>query len=202
MIDDLDRTVEELLRRELSRAFLKQVGISFAAPDSEFPPSGVILPAVDLFLYDIRENMELRSPGFIFEYNDDGTATKKRKPVRVDCSYLITAWASEGSTSRALDEHLLLSEVMRVLVRYPLIPEVLLQGSLKGQEPPLPAATLQPGRLQSVSEFWQALGGKPKAALNYTVTIGIVPDRPIETEAPVIEKSLNFGLEVPRANES
>jgi hypothetical protein len=56
--------------------------------------------------------------------------------------------------------------------------------------------------LQSVSEFWQALGGKPKAALNYTVTIGIVPDRPIETEAPVIEKSLNFGLEVPRANES
>ena len=122
--------------------------------------------------------------------------------MRVDCSYLITAWASEGSTSRAFDEHLLLSEVMKVLLRYPHIPEVLLQGSLKGQEPPLPAATLQPGRLQSVSEFWQALGGKPKAALNYTVTIGIVPDRAIETEVPVIDKSLNFGLEVPRRDES
>lgn len=192
MIDDLDRTVEELLRRELSRGFLKQVGISFAAPDSEFPPSGLSLPAVDLFLYDIRENMELRSPGWIVEYSDDGTGAKKRKPVRVDCSYLITAWASEGSTSRAFDEHLLLSEVMKVLLRYPVIPEVLLQGSLKGQEPPLPCSTLQPGRLQSVSEFWQALGGKPKAALNYTVTIGLVPDRPVETEVPVTDKNLKF----------
>src|SRR5271170_4197861 len=119
-------------------------------------------------------------------------STKKRKPVRVDCSYLITAWASEGSTSRPLDEHLLLSEVMKVLLRYPIIPEVLLQGSLKGQEPPLPSSTLQPGRLQSVSEFWQALGGKPKAALNYTVTIGVMPEKAIETEVPVIDKSVKF----------
>ena len=192
MIDDLDRTVEELLRRELSRAFLKQVGISFAAPDSEFPPPGVILPAVDLFLYDIRENLELRSTGWIVDYADDGTAMKRRKPTRVDCSYLITAWPSDGSTSRAFDEHLLLSEVMKVLLRYPVIPEVLLQGALRGQEPPLPSSTLQPGRLQSVSEFWQALGGKPKAALNYTVTIGVVPDRPIETEVPVRDKNMDF----------
>ncbi len=195
MIDDLDKTVQELLKRELSRAFLKQVGISFAAPDSEFPPAGVILPAVDLFLYDIRENLELRSTGWIVEHSDDGTATKRRKPVRVDCSYLITAWASEGSTSRAFDEHRLLSEVMKVLLRYPVIPEAILQGSLKGQEPPLPSSTLQPGRLQSVSEFWQALGGKPKAALNYTVTIGLVPDAAVETEVPVIDKNLKFRSE-------
>jgi hypothetical protein len=192
MIDDLDRTVEELLKRELSPALVEQVGISFAAPDNEFPPSSVPLPAVDLFLYDVRENLELRNTDWIIEHNDDGTATKKRKPVRVDCSYLITAWASESSTSRAFDEHRLLSEVMKVLLRHPIIPEVLLQGSLKGQEPPLPSSTLQPGRLQSVSEFWQALGGKPKAALNYTVTIGVVPDQAVETEVPVIDKTLKF----------
>ena len=77
---------------------------------------------------------------------------------------------------------------MKVLLKHPTIPEVLLQGSLKGQEPPLPSSTLQPGRLQSVSEFWQAIGGKPKAALNYTVTIGVVPDRLQDTERPVIDK--------------
>ena len=192
VIDDLDRTVEELLKRELSPALVEQVAISFAAPDSEFPPSAVTLPAIDLFLYDIRENLELRRTGWIVEHNGDGTATKKLVPVRVDCSYLITAWASESSTSRALDEHRLLSEVMRVLIRHPVIPEVLLQGSLKGQEPPLPSSTLQPGRLQSVAEFWQALGGKPKAALNYTVTIGVVPDQVLETEVPVTDKTLKF----------
>src|SRR5215467_12093276 len=188
MIDDLDRTVEELLKRELSPGLVGQVAISFAAPDSDFPPSSVTLPALDLFLYDVRENTELRNTGWIIELQSDGTAIKKRSPVRVDCSYLITAWASESSTSRPLDEHRLLSEVMKVLLRHPTIPDVLLHGSLKGQEPPLPSSTLQPGRLQSVAEFWQALGGKPKAALNYTVTIGVVPDRLQDTERPVIDK--------------
>jgi hypothetical protein len=32
--------------------------------------------------------------------------------------------------------------------------------------------------LQSLAEFWQALGGKPKAALTYTVTIGVSVDVP------------------------
>ena len=192
MIDDLDRTLEQLLTSELPGTFVDQVAISFAAPDSEFPPSAVTLPAVDLFLYDVRENMELRSTEWLVERKDDGTATRTRSPVRVDCSYLITAWSSESSTTRALDEHRLLSEVMKALLRHPTIPDVLLQGSLKGQEPPLPCTTLQPGRLQSVGEFWQALGGKPKAALNYTVTIGVVPVRPIETEIPVIDKTLKL----------
>jgi len=192
MIDDLDRTVEELLKRELSPALVGQVAISFSAPDSGFPPSSVTLPSVDLFLYDVRENLELRNSGWIVEHRDGGTATRRHAPTRVDCSYLITAWSSESSISRPLDEHRLLSEVMKVLLRHPTIPDVLLQGSLKGQEPPLPSSTLQPGRLQSVAEFWQALGGKPKAALNYTVTIGIVPDQPVETELPVMDKEFKF----------
>jgi hypothetical protein len=198
MIDDLDKSVEELLRRELAPGLIEQVGISFAAPDSDFPPSSVTLPAVDLFLYDIRENLEMRNPGWTIEHKENGTAMRRRNPIRVDCSYLITAWASEGSTARALDEHRLLSEVMRVLLKHPTIPEVLLQGSLKGQEPPLPASSLQPGRLQSVSEFWQALGGKPKAALNYTVTIGVFPDRAEETERLVTDKTIRMrpGLEL------
>jgi hypothetical protein len=207
MIDDLDRTVEELLRRELAPALVEQVGISFAAPDSEFPPSSVTLPAIDLFLYDIRENRELRNTEWIvdrqFERQNNGAvtekATRRRGPVRVDCSYLITAWSSESSTTRALDEHRLLSEVMKVLLRFPILPEVLLQGSLKGQEPPLPSSTLQPGRLQSVGEFWQALGGKPKAALNYTVTIGVAFDRAIETEVPVIDKTLELSPSLERS---
>jgi hypothetical protein len=82
---------------------------------------------------------------------------------------------------------------MKVLLRHPTIPDVLLQGNLRGQEPPLPSSTLQPGRLQSVAEFWQALGGKPKAALNYTVTIGISADRSVDTELPVAAKTLRLG---------
>ena len=63
--------------------------------------------------------------------------------------------------------------------------------SQNGQIPPLPAVTLQPGRLQSMGEFWQALGGKPKAALNYTVTIAIPVHDSVETGV-VTDKLLKF----------
>ena len=77
---------------------------------------------------------------------------------------------------------------MIALLRHPTIPEALLQGRLAGQDPPLPSSRLQPGRLQSLAEFWQALGGKPKTALNYTVTIGVPLDEPRETEPLVVDK--------------
>jgi hypothetical protein len=194
MIDDLDKTLELLLKREMPPSLVEQLTISFAVPDDQFPPQSVTLPAIDLFLYDVRENRDLRSNEWIVERRSDGTASKKRPPVRVECSYLVTAWASEASTTPALDEHRLLGEVMMVLLRHPTVPAGILQGSLTGQEPPLPAITLQPGRLQSMGEFWQALGGKPKAALNYTVTIGVEVHKAIE--APVVtDKMLKFRVE-------
>ncbi len=192
MLDDLDKTLAELLKQGLPSGVTQQVAISFAPPDDSFPPSSVSLPAIDLFLYDIRENRELRNREWEVERKSDGTAVKRRPPVRVDCSYLITAWSSKASSTQVYDEHMLLGAVLKVLLRYPTIPEQVLQGSLKGMEPPLPAVTIQPGQLQSIGEFWQALGGKPKAALNYTVTIGMEPFEPEETGPLVTDKLLKF----------
>lgn len=173
MINALDETLAALLRRELAPGLSDQVQVSFATPDDQFPPPSVKLPAIDLFLYDVRENLELRSNEAYVERHADGTATRVWAPVRVDFSYLITAWPSEGIRDPSEDEHRLLGEVMLVLLRYRTIPEEVLQGVLVGQQPPLPVSSLQPGRLQSLGEFWQALGGKPKAALNYMVTLAI-----------------------------
>jgi hypothetical protein len=180
MIQDLDETIAALLRRDLPAALAEQVEISFATPDDQFPSQSVTLPAVDLFLYDVRENLELRTNDVAIERRGDGTATLSRAPVRVDFAYLITAWPSETAPNPAEDEHRLLGEVMRVLLRYRTIPEEVLQGELRGQRLPLPVSSLQPGRLQSMGEFWQAVGGKPKAALNYQVTVSVdvaVPER-------------------------
>ncbi|MCP3999125.1 MAG: DUF4255 domain-containing protein [bacterium] len=196
MIHDLDSTLRQLLTRELPATLVGEqattpVAISFATPDDQFPASAVNPPAIDLFLYDVRENRDLRSNEWQVARQSDGTAIRKRPPVRVDCSYLVTAWASDGSPDPAEDEHLILGEVMRVLLRHPTIPEAALQGSLAGQEPPLlPTISLRDGRLQSVGEFWQALGGKPKAALNYTVTIGVEPHVAVEAGPPVIVKEI------------
>lgn len=192
MIDDLDESLKALLGRELPAAISGQVSVSFAAPDDEFH-SSVKLPAVDLFLYDIRENLELRSNDEFVQRQADGTAVRTRAPVRVDASYLITAWPGSTEKDRPEDEHHLLGEVMQALLRFRTLPRAVLKGSLADQELPLPVSTLQPGRLQSLGEFWQALGGKPKAALNYTVTFSVDVAKP-ETVKLVTEKTIRIGI--------
>lgn len=191
MINDLDKSIEALLKEKLPTGLADQITISFAPPDGEFPPSSVNLPAIDFFLYDIRENRDLRSKIWQFEKNQNGNkGTKKQDPIRVDFSYLITAWPSGSAPSPIQDEHGLLGEVMKILLRHEIFPEHLIQGSLRTQEFPIPALALQPGHLQSMGEFWQALGGKPKATLNYTITLSVDPYQATEiafvTEKPQI----------------
>ena len=151
------------------------------------------LPAVDLFLYDLRENLDLRSNDDLIERFDGGKAQRLRPPVRVDASYLITAWPGGQQQGSSQDEHRLLGAVMRVLLRYRTLPRERLKGSLANQQLPLPVSTLQPGRLQSLGEFWQALGGKPKAALNYTVTFSVDVFDPEELHL-VTDKEIRIDL--------
>lgn len=192
MIDELDESLQSLLRRQLPKAISDQVTVSFAAPDDDFH-SSVKLPAVDLFLYDIRENVELRSNDETLERRPDGTGLRTRPPVRVDASYLITAWPGSSDKDKPEDEHRLLGEVMRTLLRFRTLPREVLAGSLAGQQLPLPVSVLQPGRLQSLGEFWQALGGKPKAALNYTVTFSVDIAKP-EPVRLVTEKVIDIEI--------
>jgi hypothetical protein len=196
MIDDLDKSIENLLKRELPPELVSQITISFATPDGDFPPTSVTLPAIDLFLYDIRENRDLRDNEWRVERQSDGSAVRRPPLVRVDCSYLVTAWPSNTSSTPAKDEHRLLGEVMKALLRHSTLPSAVLEGSLAGQQPPLPGSSLQPGRLQSLAEFWQALGGKPKATLSYTVTIGIEPGAAVATGSPVRDAVIKLREEI------
>lgn len=191
MIHLVDRTLESMLRRELPSVISTQVDISFEPPDNEFPPQSVKVPAIDLFLYDVRENRELRNNEWNTERRSNGTGEKQFAPTRVDFSYLVTAWPNKSSPNPTQDEHQILGAVMVTLLRNSRIPADLLAEGLDDEE--LPAAVLQPGRLQSLAEFWQALGGKPKTALNYTVTVSVAARRPI-LESLVTDKLLRLDL--------
>ncbi|MBI1277542.1 MAG: DUF4255 domain-containing protein [Anaerolineaceae bacterium] len=187
MVDDLDKTLEELFKRYLPQELIPNVAISFAAPDKDFPPSNVKAPAFDFFLYDIRENRDLRSNEWS-RTKENGQVIEVPPPVRIDCSYLITAWASSSVPNPSQDEHRLLSEAIRVLIQFPTLPADVLRGNLTNQDYELPTSSLQPGRMQSLGEFWQAMGGKPKAALHYTVTISV--PRVDSATSPEVQKKV------------
>ncbi|BAY90292.1 MULTISPECIES: DUF4255 domain-containing protein [unclassified Tolypothrix] len=187
MLDDLDSTLEQLITHELpglNKSSETKVAISF-----DMPIEGSIKqkPAINLFLYDVRENLELRSSEWSVQRLQNGTAVKKRSPARIDCSYLITAWVNSDDPQQ---EHHILGEVMKLLLRYRTLPAAILQGSLKGQEPLPSGVSLRSSYLQSLGEFWQAIGGKPKAALTYTVTISVPVEEPT-TEVPLVLDARN-----------
>lgn len=190
MFQDLDATLAALVASELA---VKNVAISFAAPDDQFPPSSVKLPAIAFFLYQVRENTDLRTNQWELDRRQDGVTTRKRPPVRVDCFYLITAWPSESAPNPAQDEHRLLGEVLKVLLRYRAIPETYLRGELAGLEPPLRARIIAESQLQSLGEFWQAMGGKPKATLHYAITLSVDVFEPEEVGPEVKEKVITIG---------
>jgi hypothetical protein len=190
MFQDLDATLAALIEGELS---LPGIAISFASPDAQFPPTGVTLPAIAMFLYDVRENHDLRTNQWETDRRDDGIVSRRRPPARVDCSYLITAWPNEHAPNPAEDEHRLLGEVVKVLMRHRELPGRCLRGELTGQQPPLRGRVIADSHLQSVGEFWQAMGGRPKATLHYRVTLSVAVFEPVEVGPAVTDKVLRVG---------
>ncbi len=182
MIYALDETLGKLIKEQFPRNVFEEINLK---PDDlkisfETPYKGAIeeRPAINLFLYDVRENLDLRNKNWTVERsNQNGKAVKKRLPARVDCSYLITVW-SQGD--KAETEHRLLGGVMQLLLRHSTIPQAYLSEELQGQELPLRLMSLRPSNLQSFGEFWQAMGGKdgtkPKVVLHCTVTISVPLD--------------------------
>jgi Pvc16 N-terminal domain/Carboxypeptidase regulatory-like domain len=195
MIRDLSETLQAILDDAgLEKSFpeLAAAQVAFERPSEQFAPSQT---TVNLFLFDIRENMELRAKEPIIERRN-GAALIRRPPMRVDCSYLLTAWAA-GSTGPelVLAEHELLGQAMQVLARYPTIPEEFLQGSLKEQSLPLPLTVggTNKGEMKDPADFWSALGNKLRPSLIVTATIELQTTEP-ETAPLATTQRLRVGL--------
>jgi len=190
MIRDLSQTLGQILTQGGLPPELTSAQIVFDRPADPFDPGQT---AVDLFLYDIRENVDLRNNEPSIS-RKNGNAVITRPPLRVLCSYLVTAWP-KGGTDLILQEHRLLSQVLQVLSRYPTIPANFLQGSLKGQEPTLPMMTARADGLKNPAEFWNAIGNKLRPSLNVTVSISMNIFEP-EIVSTVITSDVIFGEKI------
>jgi hypothetical protein len=172
MIRDLSSTLRAILTQSTVPAELANAQVLFDQPSDAFRPTQT---SIDLFLYDIRENVTLRNNEPLIE-RSAGKAVTRQPPLRADCSYLVTAWAV-GGTDLPLQEHRLISQALQILSGYPVIPRSLLVGSLVGQEPPLPMLVARTDGLKNPAEFWTALGTRlrPSFTLTATISIDILP---------------------------
>lgn len=172
MLHLLDESLEAFLRATvpLSR---REVDVSFEAPDSEWS-ARLSRPTVNLYLWDVRRNLEQRDGGVEIIVGEDGVRRRRPPLPRVDCRYLITAWTSE-----VRDEHSLLGATLTALLRHQELEQEYLHGPLANVRP-VPAIEVALGDGRDNSDFWSALGGQLKPGLDVVVTATV--DAPLYTE--------------------
>jgi hypothetical protein len=185
MIHDLDDTLKALLQTYApGNSLLASATISFDLPDLDWRNQQQQL-TLNCYLYDVRQNMTLRTDEtLVVRSADDTRATRIRPPVRIDCAYCITAW-SAAQTPLIAEEHRLLGDVLRLLIRFPTIPAAVLQGSLVGQFGPYPGLVAAQDGVKNQPDFWSALDQRLKPSLNYIITLAMLPDEiPNDADLP------------------
>jgi len=185
MINELDETIRQLLIK--AGGFTPaEVDVKFEIPNREWSAT-ISRPTLNCYLFDIRENRELRQHGMETVAQQGVAAFRQRPQAFFDLTYLITAWTSEVG-----DEHLLLWRALHTLLRFERIPAEYLQGALTSLAFPIYARTAMPeGVLKSPGEFWTALENQIKPSLSYVVTLAIDRDQ-IGVGPPVLTARLRL----------
>ena len=185
MIQDVDESLRALVKRDALNG--SKADIAFDAPNKEWS-SRRNTPTVDLYLYDIREDLEQREVMWEDIHGDSQNArliTERRPPPRrFKLSYLVTAW-----TQRPEDEHRLLSALLACFLRNQTMPADVLSGALAQARQPITLnIAMPPPQDRSISDVWSALGGELKASLDLVVNTPFEVKVAIPAGPPVLEE--------------
>jgi hypothetical protein len=202
MIDRLDELLRDLIQSRISAlAGLTQVGFEPPTEDWRLSVFGALEQRVNLYLYDLRENMQLRSNARTRDMQQ-GWYTERPAPPRLDCHFLVTAWSpvtfSPPTFEPATDEHALLYDVLEVLMRHrPLsarevyklgvtIPSTNTLATVPlPLQSDLPLDVVQVDAVRNLGDFWNTMKLAWKPALHLTVTIPVVLLEP-DIESPAV----------------
>lgn len=163
MIAQIDDALRTLVRNEALHG--SEVDVVFDAPTKDWAARRNA-PTVNLYLYDIREDIRRRERGMSEQRGEDGyVRTRRPAPRHFKLSYLVTAW-----TQRAEDEHRLLDQLLRCFLKYEALPDDLVVGALAetGLVVPLTVG-LPPPEDRAFADVWSAMGGELKPSLDIVV---------------------------------
>lgn len=182
MIDDVDTALRALLS---PRAQENGAAVSFDAPTREWAArlSG---PTLDLYLFDIREDLDQRSVAWDAVKEGDVTVARRVPPRFYRLSYLVTAW-----TTRPEDEHRMLADALAALVVVDALPREVLSGWLAEQPSAVRVDVALPlPEDRSMSDLWNALGGELKPSVDLVVTAPVNATRSTPVLAPPVREQV------------
>jgi uncharacterized protein DUF4255 len=179
VIHEVDSALRTLIEREA--AGMRDVEIVFDAPTREWAGRRNS-PTIDVYLYDIREDLRRRERGMHNVYDDSNLVVSRRLPPRhFKLSYLVTAW-----TQRPEDEHRLLSSLLLCFLKYDALPADVLTGPLTELGLPIPITiALPPPEDRAFADVWSALGGELKPSIDIVVSTPLDTGQSFHTGPPV-----------------
>jgi uncharacterized protein DUF4255 len=163
MISIVDDALREIVRTQAIDG--PDVDVVFDAPTKDWAARRNA-PTVNIYLYDIREDLRRRERGWTEERGPDGIVVSRRPTPRYfKLSYLVTAWVQ-----RPEDEHRLLDSLLRGFLLYDALPRDLVTGLLAEPRLIVPITVgLPPPEDRAFADVWSALGGELKPSLDVVV---------------------------------
>ena len=179
VIHEVDSALRTLIEREA--AGTRDVEVVFDAPTKDWAGRRNA-PTIDVYLYDIREDLRRRERGMHNVYDEPNLVVSRHLPPRhFKLSYLVTAW-----TQRPEDEHRLLSSLLSCFLRYDALPADLLTGPLTELGLPVPITiALPPPEDRAFADVWSALGGELKPSIDIVVSAPLDTGQQFHTGPPV-----------------
>ena len=183
MIHDVDAALRALLERDALQG--TDVDVVFDAPTKEWA-SRRSAPTVDVYLYDVREDLKRRQVGRTDVRAANGIVVERRQPPRwFKLSYLVTAW-----TQRPEDEHRLLSRLIVAFLRLDVLPPDVISGELGASGYPVGMTlAIPPPEDRALSDTWSAMGGDLKPSLDLVITAPVDLNRHLHVGPPVLEET-------------
>ncbi|TDE98772.1 DUF4255 domain-containing protein [Occultella glacieicola] len=179
MITEVDDALRTMVRTALGGA---EAEVVFDAPTTDWAARRNA-PTVNLYLYDLREDLRRRTRGFIETQTPDGVV-RSHPPRYFRLSYLVTAW-----TQRPEDEHRLLEVVLGHLVQHEVLPEHDLFLP-PGADPVVQLLVgLPPPEDRGFADVWSALGGELKPSID-VVVVAPLAVRPGPAAGPPVREPL------------
>lgn len=170
MLADVDRAVAAMLESE--RLGGQAPKVAFDAPRKEWAAARTS-PTLNLFLADIREDLDRRSTTLIEEVDDTGLVVSRQQPFRYfNLTYALTAWAN-----RPEDDHELLGFALSLLCRYDYVPPEFCAGPLRDLLDQGHALHLRVGGKifsdRFATELWSAMGTDYHPFLSVVVSLPV-----------------------------
>lgn len=166
----------------------RDVEVSFETPDRDFDQGGRG-PTVNLFLWDIMQSERSHAGRALGQSRNGGAVHRGADPVMA-FRYLVTAWGTE-----VRDEHLLLGELTRAVMRGRMIATEHLPEPLRRLRP-YPELAIGSTGGRTLADLWSAFDGQLRPGIDLVVIMPI--DAHAEIEAgPEVDLARFDGLEEP-----